>query len=279
MAILKDNAQVLRVYEQSNTSLIVVLLGRRLGQFRVLIKGGRRWQRKGFEHGFDLLNRGEILVYPRKGEGLWIFKEWEERARPELGCSLLRLRAASYLSELAEMLTRERGGAGEAEGANSKLFDALLAASEALGSGATPGPVLFAFTLRALECEGLLPSLNRCTDCGQTLLKNLRRVYLSGQGVYCDDCLTQAMKAARAHLARQPGLPGRLPLEEMGLRGFWLSPPALAALLRLQKSARPFGLDLSSKRQLGRALVLLVHFALERDLRTLPAAAQMVRSM
>ena len=41
--ILKDEAQVLRVHEQGNTSLVVVMFGRALGQFHVHIKGARRW--------------------------------------------------------------------------------------------------------------------------------------------------------------------------------------------------------------------------------------------
>src|SRR4051812_794319 len=110
MAILKDFAQVLHLYEQGNTSLVAVMLGRRLGQFRVHIKGGRRWPKKGFEGGFDLLARGEILVYPRLGETLWVFKEWDERARPALGGSLSMLHAASYLCEFTEALTRPKSG-------------------------------------------------------------------------------------------------------------------------------------------------------------------------
>src|SRR4051812_19031680 len=106
MPILKDIAQVLRIYEQGNTSLVAVMLGRKIGQFRVHIKGGRRWPKKGFEGGFDLLARGEILVYPRHGETLWVFKEWEERSRAPAGTSLSRLRAISYLCELSEALTR-----------------------------------------------------------------------------------------------------------------------------------------------------------------------------
>ena len=49
MPIVKDEAQVLRVFEQGNTSQVLVLLGRRLGQMRVLAKGSRRFHRKGFE--------------------------------------------------------------------------------------------------------------------------------------------------------------------------------------------------------------------------------------
>ena len=283
MAILKDNAQVLRVYEQGNTSLIVVLLGRQLGPFRVLVKGGRRWHKKGFEGGFDLLTRGQILVYPRGGESLWIFKEWEERARPALGASLLLLRAASFLCELTEALTRPRAGAGThpqaGDESNRKLYDVLSAAADALAGGASPGPLLMTFTLRALESEGLLPAFGRCGTCERTFVKDACPVYLSGRGLYCRECLARIGAPSPQAGRRVVVLRGADSGPAAPPVGFWLTPAAHGALLRLQKSARPFGLDAAAGRQLGQALVLLVHAALERDLRTLPAAAVMVRKV
>ena len=173
MPILKDIAQVIRVHEQGNTSLVAVMLGRRLGQFRVHIKGGRRWPKKGFEGGFDLLTRGEILVYPRPNEGLWVFKEWDEHTHPHLGRSLGLLRAASYLCELSEALTRHTAGSVRDEDddeSSSALYDALAAAADTLESGALPGFVLLIFTLTALEAEGLMLPLDVCSVCGRDLL-------------------------------------------------------------------------------------------------------------
>src|SRR2546430_2177464 len=151
MAILKDLAQVLHLYEQGNTSLVAVMLGRRLGQFRVHIKGGRRWPKKGFEGGFDLLARGEILVYPRSGETLWVFKEWDEHERPTLGGSLALLHAASYLCEFTEALTRSKSGTSDESAGEirdrGRLFDLLAATVDALAGGARPGPLLFTFSM------------------------------------------------------------------------------------------------------------------------------------
>src|SRR5581483_5029989 len=110
MPTLKDHAQVLSVIEQGNTSLVLVLLGAQLGQIHVHAKGGRRWPKKGFEGGMDLLARGEIVVYPRPGEMLWLLKEWSEDARPRLGQTVPMLYAASFLSELAQALTRPTAG-------------------------------------------------------------------------------------------------------------------------------------------------------------------------
>lgn len=300
MAILKDLAQVLRVHELTNTSLVVALLGRRLGQFRVHIKGGRRWPKKGFEGGFDLLARGEILVYPRHGDALWVFKEWEERARPALGHSVAMLRAASFLCELAEALTRHTAGsrrdefAGGARGARldeaasgAALYDLLAATADALAHGAQPGPLLMIFALRALQSEGLLPELHVCTACRAEILKTWQErkrspaartpgpsaaattprrkpqaVWVTGAGLRCQTCVA----AAKAR-------------GEFNARGVWLAPEAYRVLLHLHTAARPVKASATAGQQLGQALIVLVHGVLERDLRTLRGAARLVAGM
>ncbi|MGD0092415.1 MAG: DNA repair protein RecO C-terminal domain-containing protein [Planctomycetota bacterium] len=313
MAILKDLAQVLHVYEQGNTSLVVVMLGKRLGQFRVHVKGGRRWPKKGFEGGFDLLTRGEILVYPRHDENLWIFKEWDERARPHTGQSLAMLRAAAFLCELSEALTRPTAGslrdefqppAGIPE-RPAALYDLLAATADALALGPPPGPLLLVFTLRALQSEGLLPELDACAACGGLLnawrqvgqasclpaggrpaihraggtpapqragwkpalqraggTPALQAVWLTGTGLRCQNCVAAA---------KVRGL--------FNERGVWLTPEAYRVLLHLSSSGRPVKVSAAAARQLAQALIILVHGALEHDLRTLRGAARLVQEM
>jgi recombinational DNA repair protein (RecF pathway) len=268
MPILKDNAQVLRIHEQGNTSLVAVMLGQHLGQFRVHAKGARRWPKKGFEGGMDLLARGEILVYPRSGETLWVFREWDERARPRLGSSLLQLRAASYLCELTEALTRQTSGAhqdaaevsGESTGA--RLYDILSLSADALAGNAHPGAVLLSFTLRALHAEGLLPELNRCMHCARPPAPGA--IWLTPEGICCAGCYRTEKIAA---------------LDGERRSGLGLNAEAYRALLYVYETARPVKLSPPAAEQLGRAMILLVHAALEHDLRTLLNAARMVRLM
>ncbi len=271
MPILKDEAQVLRIYEQGNTSLVAVMLGRRLGQFRVHAKGARRWPRKGFEGGLDLLVRGEVLVYPRSGDSLWLFKEWDERVRPNLGRSLAQLRAASYLCELTEALTRQRAGALDderavrvPERATAALHDLLAAAADALDGRLPAGPVLLSFTLRALELEGVLPSLTACAQCGKNLLSTNAPLWLNGLSLRCRACIA-------AEMVKPEGEPPG--------RGTWLSPEAHRALLHIYRSGKFVRLSPAAAEQLARAMILLVHGALEHDLRTLLGAARWVRMM
>lgn len=274
MAILKDLAQVLHLYEQGNTSFIAVMLGRKLGQFRVHIKGGRRWPKKGFEYGFDLLARGEILVYPRSGETLWVYKEWDERARPQLGTSLPLLRAASYLCEFTEALTRSTSGSND-HTANSdsstheRLYDLLAGTADALAGGMKPGGLLLTYTLRALELEGLLPSLTHCRDCEKNISRHTPPktnhspkpdlIWMTREGLYCKEC---AGKLGRVQAAPE--------------RGIWLTPEAHRVLLHLYSSTKPVQASPAAARLLGLSLILLVQGALERDLRTLQGAARAV---
>lgn len=278
MPILKDLAHVLRVYEQGNTSQVVVFLGRRCGQMRVLAKGARRSTRKGFEGGFDLLSRGELLVYPRRDESLWIFKEWDERVRrPGLGRSWEALRGASFLCELAEALTRESAGAApfnSGDGSTALLYDLLAHSSDALARGFEPGPLLLFFALRALEILGFLPDLSRCSRCGeawpgaQALAGTGPRVFarplarLGAEGLECNACAMQ-----------------KSPERALEYRSAWLTIEALRALAFVKRTGKGVRLSRAAAEALARTLLLLVHGALERDLRTLRWAAQQILRM
>ncbi|MCZ7646942.1 MAG: recombination protein O N-terminal domain-containing protein [Planctomycetota bacterium] len=291
MPILKDLAVVLRTYEVSNTSLVLVLLGRRLGQVRVLAKGARRFHKKGFEGGFDLLAQGEVVAYPRRGEALWILKEWDERSRAAgLGRGARELWAASYLCELAEALTREGAGSSGEDGAGgdeapARLHGLLGRAARALESGASPGATLLWFTLHALESAGLLPELGACSRCGKELARSRRPARLNAEGLVCEGCLAGEALERLPVGAAPPGTVAELArlLEAApGTRragAVWLTPELLGALRHIQRTGKPVKLSAGAARAGARALLALVHNALERDLRTLRAAAKMVVEM
>lgn len=281
MPILKDDVQILRVREQSNSSQIVVALGRRLGQFHVMAKGARRWPKKGFEGGFDLLARGELLCYPRPDDQLWIFKEWDERARPPIGQSYRMLAAGSYLVELIEALTRHTAGSAYEDGAHAddtvaKLYDLLAGTVDALAAQAAhSGNLLLGFTLKALEIEGVLMPLNHCHLCETHFFEHSTErgakagnVWLSTSGLECKACVERKRLALK-----KSGAP------ESAERGVWLSPDAHRALLHIRRTVKPMKLSATAAEQLARALMILVHGALERDLRTLPYAMKLIKSM
>lgn len=295
MAIVKDDVQVLRIYEHANSSLVLVLLGRRLGQLRVLAKGARRWLRRGFEGGFDLLARGELLAYARRDEQLWIFKEWDEELRPRgLGRSLDALRAGSFLCELAEALTRESAGAEPVpeDGGHVALFELLAQCAGELDCGAAEGPVVLHFTMRALADAGLLPDLQACSNCQTPLLERGRALAarLSYRGLECQECLASEALEALPASAPPPQSVRELarsndaevdggPTNTSGRALVWLTPDALGALAFVQRTGKGVRLSRKAADAAARALRVLVHGALERDLRTLPGALQAIRAM
>jgi recombinational DNA repair protein (RecF pathway) len=270
MPTLKDEFLVLRTYEQGNTSLVLVLLGRRLGQVRVMAKGARRWTKKGFENPFDLLARGEAVLYPRPHGDLWIFKEWDERERlGALGSSARTLAAASFLCELAEALTREMAGStveeSEAEviaEEREHVFTVLNEAAHDLAADKNRGETLLTFTLRALEAEGLLPDLEHCSGCGLPFAKldTRAKVRLGPDGLRCTECLGEVFGGM--------GTGDRVP------RGaLWLSAETRAALRFFLRTGKGVRLTRGAGQEAAKALIALVHGGLEHDLRLLRYAA------
>jgi len=261
---------VLRNFEQGNTSLVLVLLGRRLGQVRVLAKGARRWSRKGFEHPFDLLSRGEAVLYPRPAGDLWIFKEWDERERlGALGTSARTLAAASFLCELAEALTREMAGStvedSEAEAVAQErehIFANLLEAAQSLAAGKSRGETLLTFALRALETEGLLPDLEHCSGCDKPFSKldTRAKVRLGPDGLRCTDCLGEVFAGM--------GTGDRVPRAPL-----WISAETRAALRFFLRTGKGVRLSRAAAQEAAKALITLVHGGLEHDLRLLRYAA------
>ena len=54
---------------------------------------------------------------------------------------------------------------------------------------------------------------------------------------------------------------------------------ALLAIAHIYRTSKPLAINLRTAEQLARALMLLVHGTLERDLRTLAHAARLVRDL
>jgi recombinational DNA repair protein (RecF pathway) len=224
MSIIKDSAVVLRVFEQSNTSQVVVFLAKRFGQIRVHVKGGRRWTKRGFAGGFDLLVFGELLAYSRPNGQLWIFKEWHERERPlrRLGMDFFPdhkkmkkisptapLYAASFMCELTEVLTRPGAGAHVAApsaitvglSAEADLYATLHFMLEGYGNLLPAfhpvGLLALIFAMEALAAGGATPDFTVCTRCETALVQAAAKrqtaagAYFCHAGLVCSECLLQ----------------------------------------------------------------------------------------
>jgi len=122
------------------------------------------------------------------------------------------------------------------------------------------------FALKALLDEGFLPEMKACVECGRRLdrLKPTEwPLWLTATGLQCAPCRQKAL----AHPANHPE------------RGTALSPDAWRAMLHIGKTGTAVKVRPAAAEQLGRALMILVHGALEHDLRTLLSAARAVRAM
>jgi recombinational DNA repair protein (RecF pathway) len=242
-----------------------------------------------------VLTRGELLAFPRPGEGLWIFKEWNEHARPKLGQSYRMLAAASYFCEFLEVLTRplaQTGGSVHIEGATGsspfddgsssnsdeysaksrRLFELLEVSVTLLEKKIIhPGLLALGFTLRALECEGLLPPLDGCQICGKKFPPALPRgfgVRFGNQGYTCAACAKTALDAnARSVLLGSEAINTLALCARKGV----LSTQHSA----LSTAVKPF--SARTGEQLALALELLVHGALEQNLRTLEYAKKLLK--
>jgi recombinational DNA repair protein (RecF pathway) len=199
-------------------------------------------------------------------------KEWNEEDRPRLGQTVPMLYAASFLCELTLALSQHTAGSKreDSEPETACLYDLLAATADACAAGSRPGPLILAFALRALENEGFLPDLRLCASCSKNLLKTSGAVWLSADGLRCSNCMRPVTREQNGR---------RDESWRTATAAFPLSPDALRALLHIQVTGRPVTLSAKGAEQLSRALVVLIHGALERDLRTLPAAVRMVRAM
>lgn len=165
MPLVRDRCICLRKIEYSETSQILVLLGREHGLYRAIAKGAHRKTKAGaskFGGGIDLLDLADAVVTRDPQRDLGTLCEWTLLdGHLELRRSLRGLYLAQYAAELIAMLIEEHDP-------HPALFDRL---EQTLAELATPRieEAFLAFELDVLREAGYLPELSACTSCGQPL--------------------------------------------------------------------------------------------------------------
>lgn len=183
MALIHDDAIVLRRLDYSETSQVLLVFCRAHGAQRMIAKGIKRGTKRRVAVGVDLLERGTVVFSRRPGsEALGTLTEWRQRdAYPHLRRDLPRWYAAQYAAEAAAHLTEE----GDP---HPGLFDATIALLESLATD----PSLAALTrwLHVLLREiGLTPEWSRCAACGRSVSAAEPVFFSSRQGgIVCRDC-------------------------------------------------------------------------------------------
>ncbi len=183
MTLAKDQALCLRLRPYSETSQIVTLFGRQNGKIRAIAKGSKRPKSK-FSGGLDLLNCGDILFYPPRGDSTlatlseFVLQQSFNTSSP----NVTGLYVAQFTAELLAQFTEDLDP-------HPALYQAAAQTWQLLQQNAQPASLLVNFELTLLQEVGLMPVWDACCACRRPLPAN-RRLYFtsSGGGMLCNDC-------------------------------------------------------------------------------------------
>jgi len=180
---IRTLALVLRTVDVFETSLVATLFTRDLGKVAVLAKGARRLKSP-LQGGLDLLGVSDIVLFPKASDALDLLTEAAPVERfPSLRRDLAALYAGYYIAELLTDLT-------DFHDPHLKLFDGARITLRHLGGAELPTRRVLRFELACLRELGLLPSLDRCPQCGVDVRSPGGAVSfgLASGGVLCDAC-------------------------------------------------------------------------------------------
>ncbi len=185
MAIIKDDAVVLRRLDYSETSQVLAVFTRAHGKVRLIAKGIKRSTKAKFSTGLDLLDIGHLAFSARtvRQEALATLTEWTQfQAGAALRESLDRLLAAQYVAFAATELTEDWDP-------HPLLFDGICSALTALGERQPVLPTLVSFQRCLLEEIGSIPILDCCVGCQRPRVGRGELYFSSLEGgLLCRDC-------------------------------------------------------------------------------------------
>jgi len=195
MAVERDQAVCLRVWDWSETSQTMVLFARGLGLVRALAKGAKR-PNSNFSGGIEAMTRGEILISTRplqkSANALATLAGWDLlEAFPFARRSLDAFYVGSCLLDLVQH------GLEEVD-PHPEVFDALVDALRNLdgSDAARQGLVRFAWTL--LESTGHAPELVADVTTGEPLASAGSYAFLPHRGGFTRDASDRAHTSDRS---------------------------------------------------------------------------------
>ena len=183
-------ALVLRSIEVFETSLVATLFTRDMGKVAVLAKGARRLKSP-IQGGLDLLGVSDIVLFTKATEALDLVGEAAPVERfPSLRRDLAALYAGYYIAELLSDLT-------DLHDPHPKLFDAARITLRHLGDAGLRSGRVLRFELACLRELGVMPSLDRCAQCGGDVSPQGGNVSF---GVATGGVLCQACRPGQPHV-------------------------------------------------------------------------------
>lgn len=164
MAIVEDEALVLRSLRYGDTSRITTLLGRRLGKIHVIAKGARA-SKSPFGAALEILTMADVLFYQKKTRTLHLLKA---AAVKQAYTAIVTSPTAYHIASAAlEFVQKVLVDEDPCPGVFNALRCFLEGCERAPESQDERGEVrLKAFQLQTVSFLGYAPQLDLCARCG-----------------------------------------------------------------------------------------------------------------
>lgn len=189
--LVKTQGIVLKVVNMGEADKIITLFTDSLGKISAIAHGARKPKSK-FMSSTQVFAYCEYVLYT--GKNLYTVNQ-SEIIESFSSCldDLYSLTYCSYMLELTDALTQN----GES---NTELFMLLLKCMYLMNLDDLDRELLVrAFELKAVSISGYMPSLDRCSVCGEN--GNFNRFSIKLGGVICDRCLESDRSSMAVHPA------------------------------------------------------------------------------
>ncbi len=178
--ILKDRSIILRTYQYSESSLVVVILARRYGKVRMMAKGARR-MKSPFAGSLLTGNVCDVVFYNKEGRGIQTLTEIDVVS--SWSGSHDHLERMCLLQAGLEVVDHSVVG-GESD---SRIFDILEKYTDKIKSAGNWWFYFYTMEVKLLILLGHFPSLEACSRCGRELREGSGIIPSSGE-VLCREC-------------------------------------------------------------------------------------------
>ena len=190
MALVNDQAIVLRSFPFGEADRVVIMLSPNRGKLRTVAKGVRKTKSR-FGGRLEPFTHVDVVLY--EGRSLDTITQVSViEVFPRLRADLDRLMAAGAMAEVADIVAQE-------DESSVRLFLLMLRGLKALEMDRPFHPdFVTAFRLKAAGVVGMAPALDACAGCGTA--SGLTRFSFAEGGALCERCRTAGAYALRAGL-------------------------------------------------------------------------------
>jgi DNA repair protein RecO (recombination protein O) len=187
MALIHEQAIVLRSFPFGEADRVVVALSPNRGKLRTVAKGIRKTKSR-FGGRLEPFTHVDLVLY--EGRNLDTVTQVSViEAFPHLRTDLDSLLAAGTMAEVTDAV-------GQEQESSVRLFLLLHRGLRALDAGGLHPDFLTAYLVKTAGVIGMAPAFDVCAGCGTT--EDLGRFSFAEGGVMCDGCRTPGAYALRS---------------------------------------------------------------------------------